>query len=90
VIAEGDWSVEREPRDDVWGAGRLQDVRLNSAEQALRQHERDNPPLVGYFEDIQRRRGLRGLATDERSAEAGWWPPGSYRRRPNGEERERQ
>ena len=51
VIAEGDWSVEREHREDLSGPGWFPDVRLNYAEQALRHHERDTPALVGYGED---------------------------------------
>lgn len=50
VRAEGDWSVEREPREDLSGAGWFPNVRLNYAEQALA-HDREDPPLVAYSED---------------------------------------
>ncbi|MDX6315933.1 MAG: acetoacetyl-CoA synthetase, partial [Streptomyces sp.] len=55
VVADGDWSVERERRDDLSGAGWFPHVRLNYAEQALRHHDEDTPPLVAYSEDAQPR-----------------------------------
>jgi len=47
VIAEGDWSVEGEPRDGVSGAGWFPHARLTPRRAGPRHPERDNPPLVG-------------------------------------------
>jgi acetoacetyl-CoA synthetase len=51
VIADGDWSVERDPScTELSGAGWFPNVRLNYAEQALRGSDEHGPALVALSE----------------------------------------
>jgi acetoacetyl-CoA synthetase len=55
VVADGDWSVERDRRDDLSGAGWFPHISLNYAEQALRGSDEDGPALLGISEGSQPR-----------------------------------
>lgn len=50
VVADGDWSVERDRHADMSGAGWFPHVRLNYAEQALRGHDEQGVALLGLSE----------------------------------------
>lgn len=51
VVADGDWSVERDPScTELSGAGWFPHVRLNYAEQALRGSDEHGPALVALSE----------------------------------------
>lgn len=50
VVAEGDWSVERD-REDLSGVGWFPHIRLNYAEQALQSTDEHGPAVLGLSED---------------------------------------